>query len=130
MMSYMGQLTIYLPDEIEKTVRREAKRARKTVSAYITSLAKHEEPRDKNGYPIGYFELFGSMPGFEVPPRDRTPPEIPNLDSITPGRHGRVRAVRQGRPSAPRAVAGDASRSNRRLQRRPRRAGSRRVGKR
>lgn len=93
-MSYMGQLTIYLPDDLEKNVRRNARRARKTVSAYIASLAKHEEPKDKNGYPIGFWDAFaGGCPGLKeaIPPRDQTPPEIPVFASTIPDRHRRVR---------------------------------------
>ncbi|MDQ3266653.1 MAG: hypothetical protein M3Y59_23885 [Myxococcota bacterium] len=35
----MAQLTIYLPEEVERSVRREARRARKSVSAYLADLA-------------------------------------------------------------------------------------------
>ncbi len=39
----MAQLTIYLPDEIEKKVRLEARRAKKSVSAYIADLATRRQ---------------------------------------------------------------------------------------
>ena len=35
----MAQVTIYLPDQVEKKVRQEARRAHKSLSAYITELA-------------------------------------------------------------------------------------------
>ena len=97
MMSYMGQLTIYLPDEVEKRYRRNAKRAKKTISAYIASLEKTAEPKDANGHPLAIRELFGSVPDFEVPPRDRTPPRIPDLEPALPARQRRVRRTAKGR---------------------------------
>ena len=94
-MSYMGQLTIYLPDEVEKRVRRNAKRARKSVSAYLASLEKKSEPLDANGHPLAIRELFGSAPDFKLPPRDRTPPRIPDLEPALPARQRRVRRAAQ-----------------------------------
>jgi hypothetical protein len=35
----MAQVTIYLPDDVEKLVRRRAREARKSLSAYIAELA-------------------------------------------------------------------------------------------
>jgi hypothetical protein len=41
----MAQLTIYLPDEVEKKVRQDARRAKKSVSAFIADLATKKEAR-------------------------------------------------------------------------------------
>lgn len=35
----MAQLTIYLPDELEQRVRKEAKRSKKSLSAFMAELA-------------------------------------------------------------------------------------------
>ncbi|HEY4000276.1 MAG TPA: hypothetical protein VGO93_15485 [Candidatus Xenobia bacterium] len=43
----MSQLTIYIPDELAKDIRRRAKAARISVSAYMAELArKASEPSD------------------------------------------------------------------------------------
>ncbi|MBL8950100.1 MAG: hypothetical protein JNK82_04945 [Myxococcaceae bacterium] len=95
----MGQLTIYLPDEVEARYRRDAKRAKKTISAYIASLGKRydEEPKDKNGYPLSYRELVGSIPGFDkiIAALPNDPPEIPDLTPLVPARHRRVQRHRR-----------------------------------
>jgi len=44
MMSYMAQITIYLPDPIEREVRRAARKAGTSVSAYIAALARKTKP--------------------------------------------------------------------------------------
>src|SRR5437588_12891176 len=92
MVSYMGQITIYLPDEIEKRVRRQARRAKKSVSAYIVSLEKRERPqkRDKNGYTDDFTALFGSTrgTGFKLPPDE--PPEVPVLGASISRRQRRL----------------------------------------
>ncbi len=69
-MSYMGQLTIYLPKDVEEKTRRGAKRVRKSVSAYIASLVGAETEKDANGWPVGFEKLFGSAQGtgVEAPP--------------------------------------------------------------
>jgi hypothetical protein len=93
----MGQLTIYLPEDIERQVRRHARRARKSVSAYIASLERkeHRRSRDKNGHPSDMRALFGSVPDLQVP--EDLPPEIPALGASISRRHRRVRRVSQRR---------------------------------
>jgi len=58
----MSQVTIYLSKEVEAKARREARRARKTLSAYIAS--KLEQPVQKTS---SLAKLFGSMPDLEMP---------------------------------------------------------------
>lgn len=57
----MAQVTIYLPDGVERAVRREAKRARKSVSAYLADLARAKVA--PAGWPEGFERLFGSWHG-------------------------------------------------------------------
>jgi hypothetical protein len=69
----MAQITIYLPDEIEKKVKDEAKRARLSVSAYISSLATHRlKPRR---LPENFADLYGSWEGEFPEIEDRAPEE-------------------------------------------------------
>ncbi len=73
----MAQLTIYLHDEVEKKVRLEARRAKKSVSAFITELAtkNKKEGRPSNaGWARQVAKLYGSwvgpFPDIEDPPPD------------------------------------------------------------
>lgn len=68
----MAQVTIYLPDELEKKVRREAKRARKSLSAYLAELAAGRRA-PKKGWPEGFAALFGSWEGDFPQPEDALP---------------------------------------------------------
>jgi len=69
----MAQITIYLPDEIEKRVKDEAKRARLSVSAYISSLATRRlMPRH---LPEHFADLYGSWEGGPQEIEDRPPEE-------------------------------------------------------
>ncbi len=58
----MSQVTIYLPTEVEALARRQARKAHKTLSAYIAGVLAGNPKRSS---PL--FELAGSMPGFTVP---------------------------------------------------------------
>jgi hypothetical protein len=69
----MAQITIYLPDEIEKKVKDEAKRARQSVSAYITSLATHRLSPMR--LPEHFANLYGSWEGAFPEIEDRAPEE-------------------------------------------------------
>lgn len=55
----MSQFTIYLPAAVAQKVRSDAKRARKSVSAYIADLVRG--PRDKRKAAEA---LIGSAPSF------------------------------------------------------------------
>jgi hypothetical protein len=58
----MSQVTIYLSKEVEAKARREARKARKTLSAYIAS--RLEQPVQKTS---SLAKLYGSMPDLVMP---------------------------------------------------------------
>ncbi len=58
----MSQVTIYLSKEVEAHARRQARKARKTLSAYIASVLVPERKE-----PSKLLRLAGSMPGFKMP---------------------------------------------------------------
>ena len=93
----MGQLSIYLPDELEKQLRRHARRARKSVSAYIAQLESAGAVREVNaaGHPLDVLGLFGSVPDLKAPAD--APPEVPSFGAPIPDRHRRVRRVSRRR---------------------------------
>lgn len=73
----MAQLTIYLPDEVEKKVRREARRVKKSVSAYIADLATKKESRLSDAaWARQVKKLYGSWLG-PFPEIDDPPPDEP-----------------------------------------------------
>ena len=99
-MSHMGQLTIYLPSDIERQFRREVRRKKTTMSAYIASLGRQEQ-KDALGWPDGFAELFGSLKGTLKAPADK-PPEAPRFVPQIPDRYRRVHRVsRRRRRQAP-----------------------------
>ncbi|MHB8874142.1 MAG: hypothetical protein ACYC8T_10685 [Myxococcaceae bacterium] len=69
-------MTLYLPDELEKELRRGAKRAKKSLSAYVAELAAQRlQPQ---GWPKGFLETFGGWKGSfpepsELPYEERDP---------------------------------------------------------
>lgn len=72
----MAQLTIYLPDDVEKKVRSDARRAKKSVSAYLASLATRGEARSDDERVRTLNALFGSWEG-RFPAIDDPPPDEP-----------------------------------------------------
>lgn len=71
----MAQLTIYLPDAVEKKVRADARRAKKTVSAYLSELAtRKERAGDERAWRKALLALGGSWEG-KFPEIDDAPPE-------------------------------------------------------
>ena len=70
----MSQVTIYLPDELAASLRRQARRAGKSLSAYIADLAGRRPPR---AWPPGFEKLYGAcrgeLPDVEDPPPDEIP---------------------------------------------------------
>jgi hypothetical protein len=67
----MAQLTIYLPDEVEARIRRDAKKAGQSLSAFIVSLTGPKGGRA--GWPRGFDKLYGSWEG-DFPEIDDPPP--------------------------------------------------------
>jgi hypothetical protein len=67
----MAQVTIYVPDEIAARIRRDARKAGQSVSAFIVSLTSPR--RARGGWPRGFEKLYGSWEG-EFPEIDDPPP--------------------------------------------------------
>ncbi len=57
----MSQVTLYLPDDLEKELRRGAKRARKSLSSYVAELASKRGR--SQGWPQSFVKTFGSWKG-------------------------------------------------------------------
>jgi hypothetical protein len=68
----VSQLTIYIPDAILRKLRAGARRARKSVSAYVAELLDAREQPAK--WPGGFRDLYGSCRG-GFPAIDDLPPE-------------------------------------------------------
>jgi purine nucleoside permease len=57
----MSQLTIYIPEAVLRKLRAAARRARKSVSAYVAyMLERRDAPTE---WPNGFRELYGSCRG-------------------------------------------------------------------
>jgi hypothetical protein len=70
----VAQITIYVPDEVARRLRQAAKRAKKSLSAYLTEVASGR--CEKRAWPKWFFELQGSCRGTLKAPED-LPPEEP-----------------------------------------------------
>ena len=68
----MSQITIYLPDDVEREVRRAARRARVSVSAFLAGLARKLVSPER--WPSRFDRLYGSWEG-EFPVAADPPPE-------------------------------------------------------
>jgi hypothetical protein len=68
----MAQVTIYLPDELEKRVRSEAKRKKMSISAFLAELAARTLKPSR--WPDGFDRLYGSWAG-EAPELEDPPPD-------------------------------------------------------
>ena len=74
----MAQITLYLPDAIAIRIKQEAKKAHKSLSAYVTELAsKRVAP---SGWPVRFSRLYGSWRG-EFPDLADPPPD--DIDGLT-----------------------------------------------
>jgi len=73
----VAQVTIYVPAPVAARLRAAARRAHKSVSAYVVDRL---EPHDQHAaWPAGFAELFGSCRG-ELPEVDDLPAdEAPEL---------------------------------------------------
>lgn len=68
----VAQISIYLPEDIEQQLRRKARKARKSFSAYLVDLARRElrPPR----WPKSFAKLYGSCAG-DLPAIEDLPPD-------------------------------------------------------
>lgn len=74
----MSQVTIYLPDDVERELRAAAKKAGKSFSAYLTELATRRKKPSGGGWSKAFKATFGTWEGefpepAELPPEDRDP---------------------------------------------------------
>ena len=73
----MAQLTIYLPDDVEKKVRQDARRAKKSVSAFIADLATSKKARLTDAaWARQVAKIYGSWLG-DFPELEDPPPDEP-----------------------------------------------------
>ena len=79
-VTIMAQLSLYMDDIAMEELRADAEAAGKSISSYAREVLekRHEAERGwVNGWPPGYFELFGSSPDFpdvvDVPPEPIAP---------------------------------------------------------
>lgn len=75
-LEHMSQLTIYLPDELAASLRRDAKKAGKSLSAYMAELATGQQRR-RAGWPEGFNRLYGACRGELIDAEDPPPDELP-----------------------------------------------------
>lgn len=66
----MSQLHCYVPEEIARQAQRRAEQAGLSLSRYLAELVKRDAA-NADGWPEGYFELFGAWQGepLERPPQ-------------------------------------------------------------
>lgn len=78
----MAQLTIYLPEPVEKRLRVRARRAKKSLSAYVVELIEERSGETtNNGWPPEFLALFGSVDAsFPDEIEDLPPDPVPELD--------------------------------------------------
>jgi hypothetical protein len=69
----MAQITVYVPDGVARKIRRDAARAKKSLSAYVSDLAARR--RRRKAWPDAFFALQGRCRGSLVVPDDPPPEE-------------------------------------------------------
>ena len=70
----MAQVTIYIPDDLESELRREAKRAGRSLSSLVVDLARRQ--LRPTGWPPGFADMFGAWRGEFEEPADPPPDEV------------------------------------------------------
>lgn len=73
----MGQLTIYLPDEVEAALRRDAKRAGKSMSAWVVERVS---PPRSSDHQAALQRLLGKWKGDFPEPEDLPPRDVSALE--------------------------------------------------
>lgn len=77
----MGQMHLYVPDEIEKRLKMEAAKRGLSLSKYLQEIVTTTIDR---GWPEGYFErVVGSWIG-EFPESEDLPPDNRDLEGLFP----------------------------------------------
>jgi hypothetical protein len=71
-LGYVAQITLYVPDPIARKLRADARRAKKSLSAYVSELAGGRRERS---FPKWFLELAGTCRGTLVVPDDPPPDE-------------------------------------------------------
>jgi hypothetical protein len=71
----MGQITLYLPDPLANKLRKEAKRLRMSLSAYVAQIAAKEVGGDS--WPKSFLATYGSC---ELP--EVTQPQFEQRDPL------------------------------------------------
>lgn len=80
----MAQLSLYMDDASMEALRSDAEAAGKSISSYAREVLekRHENKRGwVNGWPPGYFDLFGSSPDFPDV-IDPVPEPVAPLDTL------------------------------------------------
>ena len=72
----VAQITLYVPDDIARRLRADARRAKKSLSAYVSDLAAGKRER---GFPKWFLALEGSADGTLIGPDDPPPDEPGSL---------------------------------------------------
>ena len=73
-IGYVAQITIYVPDDVARRIKREAKLRKKSVSAFIAELAAGSGASP--GWPRDFFRIQGSCKGSLAVPEDPPPDEL------------------------------------------------------
>lgn len=73
----MAQITIYVPEDVAKRLKAEARRTRRSVSAVVVGLVQGRDHRGK--WPDGFAELYGSCHGELADVEDAPPESTPGL---------------------------------------------------
>ncbi|MCE7871877.1 ribbon-helix-helix protein, CopG family [bacterium CPR1] len=72
----MPQVTIYLPEDVLRSVKREAKRRKQSLSAFLAALASRAAKPP--AWPEDFAALYGSCPDL-VEPEDAAPADVESL---------------------------------------------------
>ena len=70
----MPQLHCYVPEEIAQQAQRRAEKSGLSLSRYLAELVKRDA-QVSNGWPEGYFDIFGKWEGAELVREPQGEPE-------------------------------------------------------
>jgi predicted transcriptional regulator len=69
----MGQLNVYVPDELEEKIKKEAKREGKSVSAFVLEAVKHRV--DPESWNEEFLKTFGAAEDLDLEEPEDAPPQ-------------------------------------------------------